>query len=138
MIKAYRKIENIWFHIQQKIRFLLVGGFNTLLSYLLFIWLVEFLRIPYQVSLIIQYLITVNISIFTMRYYVFRAHGKLCSEYTKAWITYLSMLAFNYLFLYLLIDILQIETITAQGIYVIISSILMYIIHQNITFKPKV
>ena len=37
MIKLYRKIENRWFGLPQKIRFLLVGGFNTFLAYLLFV-----------------------------------------------------------------------------------------------------
>ena len=73
MIKLYRQIENRWFGLPQKIRFLLVGGFNTMLAYLLFILFVEGIKIPYKISLIIQYILTVNISIFSMRHYVFRS-----------------------------------------------------------------
>lgn len=75
MIKLYRQIENRWFGLPQKIRFLLVGGFNTFLAYLLFVLFVAILQIPYRLSLIIQYILTVNISIFSMRYYVFRSAG---------------------------------------------------------------
>lgn len=64
MIKLYRQIENRWFGLPQKIRFLLVGGFNTFLAYLLFVLFVAILQIPYRLSLIIQYILTVNISIF--------------------------------------------------------------------------
>lgn len=64
MIKLYRQIENRWFGLSQKIRFLLVGGFNTFLAYLLFVLFVAILQIPYRLSLIIQYVLTVNISIF--------------------------------------------------------------------------
>ena len=83
MIKLYRKIENRWFGLPQKIRFLLVGGFNTFLAYLLFVLFVAILQIPYRLSLIIQYVLTVNISIFSMRYYVFRSGGNLKDEYFR-------------------------------------------------------
>lgn len=137
MIKIYRQIEAFWFQVNKKIRFLLVGGFNTLLSYLLFILFIEFFKMPYQVSLIIQYLITVNISIFTMRYYVFQSIGKAGFEYFKACGVYLIMLAFNYLFLFWLIDLMGMNVILSQGIYIIISTIITYLLHQNITFKSK-
>ena len=58
MIKLYRQIENRWFGLSQKIRFLLVGGFNTFLAYLLFVLFVAILQIPYRLSLIIQYILT--------------------------------------------------------------------------------
>ena len=32
----YKKVENIWFKLNQKIRFLLVGGFNTVFAYVVF------------------------------------------------------------------------------------------------------
>lgn len=137
MIKIYRYIETVWFQINKKIRFLLVGGFNTLLSYLLFILFIEFFKIPYQISLIIQYLITVNISIVTMRYYVFQSLGKAGFEYFKAWGVYLLMLGFNYVFLLCLIDLMGMNVILSQGIYIIISTIITYLLHQNITFKSK-
>ena len=47
MIKLYRKIENRWFGLPQKIRFLLVGGFNTFLAYLLFVLFVAILQIRF-------------------------------------------------------------------------------------------
>lgn len=46
MIKLYRKIENRWFGLPQKIRFLLVGGFNTFLAYLLFILSLPYCKFP--------------------------------------------------------------------------------------------
>lgn len=137
MIELYQKIEAAWFHIHKKIRFLLVGGFNTLLSYLLFIFFIKICNFPYQLSLIIQYFITVNLSIFTMRYFVFQSRGKPIGEYFKACGVYLLMLGFNYVFLFCLIDLMEINVILSQGIYIIISTIITYLLHQNITFKNK-
>lgn len=104
MKNLYFLIENYWFKLPQQLRFVLLGGFNTLLSYLIFVFLIKIATFSYQFSLIAQYLITVNISIFSMRYYVFRSTHSLKTEYSKAWSVYLLMLAFNYLFLYITID----------------------------------
>lgn len=135
MIKLYKHIETLWFQIHQKIRFLMVGGFNTLCSYLLFIFLIECINFPYQISLIIQYLITINLSIITMRYYVFQSHNPILKEYSKASFVYLSMFILNYLSLFLMINILNINQIIAQGIYTIFSTIILFIIHKKITYK---
>lgn len=137
MIKIYKKIEDWWFGINKKLRFLLVGGFNTLSAFLLFIFLVEICQTPYQAALIILYAITVNLSIFSMRYYVFQSSGNLLREYLKALTFYSIMLVLNYLFLLLTIEVLAINTIVAQGIYTVLSVLITYSTHQNLTFCAK-
>ena len=135
MIQIYKNLETKWFSFPQQLRFLLVGGFNTVWAYILFILFIAVLRIPYQIGLIIQYILTVNISIFTMRYYVFRSHGSLKKEYLKAWNTYLSMLIFNYVFLYFLIEIFNINVLFSQAVYVIISTIITFCLHKYYSFR---
>ena len=135
MIKHYRHIENHWFKLPQKIRFLLVGGFNTTLAYLLFILFVKGLNIPYKISLITQYIITINISIFSMRYYVFCSQKTLKTEYIRAWATYLFMLCFNYAVLFILIDISGFNVVLSQGIYTIVSTIITFLLHKNFSFR---
>ena len=66
MKNLYFLIENYWFKLPQQLRFVLLGGFNTLLSYLIFVFLIKIAAFSYQFSLIAQYLITVNISIFSI------------------------------------------------------------------------
>ena len=100
MRHLYKKIEDLWFlGVPEKIRFLLVGGFNTLCSYLLFLGFLLFFQ--YQMTLIITYALSINISIFTMRYFVFRAKGKILPQYIKAGMSYLIMIPADYLFLYI-------------------------------------
>ena len=127
MIKLYRQIETRWFGLPQKIRFLLVGGFNTFLAYLLFVLFVAILQIPYRLSLIIQYILTVNISIFSMRYYVFRSAGNPKDEYFRAWGVYLFMLGFNY--------VAGIDAVISQGIYIVVSTIVIFLLHKNYSFR---
>lgn len=135
MKNLYFLIENYWFKLPQQLRFVLLGGFNTLLSYLIFVFLIKIAAFSYQFSLIAQYLITVNISIFSMRYYVFRSTHSLKTEYSKAWSVYLLMLAFNYLFLYITIDRFQLNILLNQAAYTILSTAITYILHRFYSFR---
>lgn len=134
MIALYKLIEKWWFkNIPDQIRFILVGGFNTLTSYLIFIGLCVFCN--YGIALIITYILGINLSIFTMRYYVFAGTGKLLHQYSKALITYILMLIGNYAFLYLSVDIYDQAPWLAQAEYTFISTIALYLVHKKINFK---
>lgn len=134
MKKLYLKIEKLWFKISQPIRFLLVGGFNTVASFIIYSSAI-LLNANYLIALIISYTLGIILSITTMRYYVFQSNKNIISEYTKASIVYLSCLLMNYIFLYILINIFQNSPILSQGIYTIISSIYLYLTHKKFSFK---
>ena len=133
MKKIYLKFETLWFQLSQPLRFLLVGGFNTLASFLIFSGIIM-LHIKYPIAIIITYIICLNLSIFTMRYYVFQSRKNIFKEYYKALSIYLSCLLINYIFLYVFTDILQINPIYTQGAYTIISSLYLYYSHKNFSF----
>ena len=132
----YKKLEEIWFtSVPEKLRFVLVGGFNTSCSYLLFLLILLVFR--YQITLILSYALGINISIFTMRYFVFRAKGKILPQYIKAGTSYLMIIPTNYLFLYIFTDVLKIEVRLSQALFTIISAITIYYLHKNVNFKSK-
>ncbi len=135
MINFYKKIEKLWFSIHQKIRFLLVGGFNTLLAYALFVFFIDVCKWHYSFVLIVQYIITINISIFTMRYYVFQSHGDLKREYTKAWSVYLFLFLLNYAYLFVSVSCLELPPIITQALYIIVSTILTFVLHKKYSFQ---
>ena len=68
IVATYRKLESNWFKLNQKIRFLLVGGFNTALSFLIYYGFLYVTSGKEQLSLFLMNLININISIATMRY----------------------------------------------------------------------
>lgn len=138
VIKTYRRLENLWFKLGQKLRFVLVGGFNTVLAYAFYAFLLKVLELPYLWALIVQYFVTVNISIWTMRYFVFRSVGAFVEELYKAWSVYIGMFFFNSLILSLLIKICHIDPLWAQGIYLIVSTILTYLLHKYFSFHKKI
>ncbi len=137
MIELYKKIEKIWFKLNQKLRFLLVGGFNTVFAYGVFAALFELAKIPYNPALILQYFITVNISFITMRYYVFQSHGNIKAEYVKAWTVYIGMYFFNAFALNLFVRVLGLYPLIGQAAYLVISTILTYLLHKYFSFREK-
>ena len=137
MLQLYKKLENIWFALPQKLRFLLVGGFNTVFSYLLFVLMVAGMNIPYQAALIIGYIISTNVSIVTQRYYVFSSHGNWKAEYSKAWGVYLAVLLINYVAMYAMVDVAKMNELLAQGIYTVVITVFIYVMHRYFSFENQ-
>ena len=134
--ELYFKIEKWWFeHICEKMRFLLVGGFNTVFAYGVYALLLEIIGLPYLWALIVQYFISVNVSIATMRYYVFQSKGNMLAEFAKAWSVYIGLFFANTIGLAFLVEILKIDALLAQGIYLVFSTIITYLLHKYFSFK---
>lgn len=135
MKDIYSKAEKRWFDLPQKIRFLLTGGFNTVISYLLFLLLFEGCRINYNPALIIQYIISINLSILTMRYFVFESRGNFMREYFKAWGAYLLIFLFNLLWLNITDIFFKIYPAASQMVYIILATIITYLAHKHFSFR---
>ena len=95
IVKCYKYLEDIWFKQNEKLRFLLVGGFNTAVSFLIYYGFLYITQGKEQLSLLLMNLININISIATMRYYVFRSTGNFLKEYTKAFSSYIVLYFVN-------------------------------------------
>ena len=137
LIQCYLKMEKIWFLLPEKIRFLLVGGFNTLVSYMLFVFMVVVCDFKYQTAIVIGYIISVNVSIFTMRRYVFRSGGKWYKEYSKGWGVYLTTMFLNFAAMFLMVDICMINELAAQAVFTVVITVLTYLLHRYFTFKSS-
>ena len=134
MIRLYRMLENVWFGWPQKLWFLLTGGFNTVFSYGLFVLMVAAIGIPYKIAIAAGYIISTNVSIFTMRYYVFRSKGSLKKEYAKAWGVYLTTMLINYAAMYAMVDLGAVNELLAQGIYTVLITVFTYLMHKYFSF----
>ncbi len=150
IIKLYLWAENIWFRFSEKFRYLLVGGFNTVLAYSLLNaldWLFGNVNEKYQfgfapeavanAALLLQYVITINISVATMRYYVFRSTGNWKKEFAKAWSVYIFLYLINAPIMTFLMVFFGLKTWAAQGIYLIFSTIVTFVLHKYFSFRKK-
>lgn len=135
MKKLYNIITIHWFKLPQQLRFIIVGGFNTLAAYLLFVFFIKVVALPYQAAIIFQFFLSINLSIFSMKYCVFCSHNNIKKEYLKAWNVYLSMLAANYLFLWITTDILHFNILYSQAVFTVLSTILTYLLHRFYSFR---
>ena len=146
--KIYFWAEEIWFKFPEKLRFLLVGGFNTIFAYgilNLLNWTFAYFNQHYSwgvkpeiianIALLIQYIITINVSVITMRYYVFRSHGDWRKEFAKAWSVYIFLYLINAPIMTFLMVIFGLEVWSAQGIYLIFSTITTFILHKYFSFR---
>ncbi len=152
MIKAFIKLymwaENLWFSFPEKLRFLLVGGFNTVVAYsmlTLLDWLFNKVNIFYgwgfpevgvaNAALIVQYVITINLSFLTMRYYVFRSHGDWRTELAKAWSVYIFLYLINAPIMSFLMLMFDLQAWQAQAIYLTFSTIVTFLLHKYYSFR---
>lgn len=135
MLSLYRAVEKIWFRLPQKLRYLLVGGFNTVLVYILFAAAVRWGGLSYKTAIVLVYIAGVNVSIFTMRYYVFRSSGNIKREYAKAWSVYFFAMLINYAAMYFMVDVCAVNELAAQGVYTVFITVLTYILHKSFSFS---
>lgn len=151
IVKLYKSIEAIWFRIDQKIRFILVGGFNTAVSFLIYYMFLYFTSGKEQLSLLLMNLVNINISIATMRYYVFQSTGPILKEYTKAFSSYVVLYFINMGLLATLVKQIHIQEVLsadsilqsipnlnkalAQLCCVVIITIMTFFIHKYFSFK---
>ena len=135
MMFSLSKIFAYWFKLNKKLRFMLVGGGNTVFSFLVFTIGISWLQWNYQVVLIITYLLSVNFSILSMRSLVFEGKGNLAKEYAKAAFVYLSLLLLNYAFLFLFIDLFAWNEIVAQFLYTLLATISTFVLHNKFSFS---
>lgn len=138
----------------EKLRFLVVGGWNTLVGYALFaiaLWAFEPLLAPLAASdqrvvawigehyyLLVQWLVWVVAvvhSTLMLKWFAFRSKGHWLSEIGRAYLVYLPMQGVSSFLLWLFSGVLGIPPLLGQLLTVGISAVLSYLGHKNFTFK---
>ena len=126
----------LYFKLPQQIRYLIIGLFNTIIGYAIFLLLYSSLnnKLHYNLILLSQYIITVNISYLNMKFLVFRTKENYKKEYIKNVITYISTYILNSLLLSSFL-LMKINIEISQFIVLSIIAVIIYFIHKNINFK---
>lgn len=128
-----------WLQLSDKIKFLLVGGANTVFSYLLFCVLQYTLKdkLHYLTILILSHFISVFNSFVTMKYLVFHSRGSFVLEYLKVNVTYLVYLALNAILLFVFVEKLAINLFIAQVMCIVTLTVFSYLAHKHFSFKQS-
>ncbi len=137
--KTFWLVWNFWFKLPDKIRYVLVGGFNATVQYLLFIlflWLLGEQR--YQFSLVLSWVISSLSSFATQKIFVFCTKGnfqKWVQEYVKCVGVWITSYFINAVILDLLVRLGEITPYIAQIIAIACTTITGYILFKYFAFK---
>lgn len=130
----------------QRISFLLVGGFNTVVGFGLFVVLDLTLgralddtagrTIGSLATLICSYAIGIVVAFFMHRRFVFRVQGHLLRDFVRFQSVYWLALAINALALPLLVE-LGFPRIPTQAVIVVATTVISYVGHRYFSFHRK-
>lgn len=130
------QIKENWFKISDKLRFLLVGGFNAGFSYLIYSGICFFINENlYQQALATAWIITSITSFLTQRFLVFNVEGNLFKQYLKCCITWFFSYLINAYILELLVQKAEWNVYISQILAVGLSAIFNYIMFKVFAFK---
>lgn len=140
-IKIFWIIWNFWFKLPDKIRFLLVGGFNALVQYLIYISFLYFWsEDKYQTALILSWIISSFSSFATQKIFVFCTKGKFIDwikEYIKCLGVWVVSYTINAVILEILVNYFVINPYLSQIIAITCTTISSYILFKYFAFRPK-
>ncbi|MBQ9738448.1 MAG: GtrA family protein [Alphaproteobacteria bacterium] len=136
MVELYLKLYRWWMTWPQKLRFLLVGGYNTVFSYLLFAGLLWGFDGQYeQIALALSFAISSVNSFWTQKIYVFASKEPAWPEFIKCLETWGISYILNAGLLWIMTDRLNVNPYVAQGIALTILTIFSWIMLKYFAFK---
>ena len=103
---------------RQLYRYLLVGGFNTVLGYGLYslmnYMLSSWIAYGYLVAVVLSNAIAITLATLGYKFLVFRTVGSFWSEYLRVWVVYSIAFAANLVLLPVLVELLNMNAYVAQ------------------------
>jgi putative flippase GtrA len=123
----------------QRFRFVLVGGINTVLSMALFIALDAWLgtRVPSIVPLVTAWTVSVLCVFFVQRAFVFRVSGHLWRDLFRFVSVNAGALGANVVLLFLASDVFRAPRVPAQLAITVVTVVFSYLAHKHFTFARK-
>lgn len=129
-------IKDFWFNLSDKIRFLVIGGFNALFSYVLYsIMLLFWGPEAYQVSLLLSWTLSSFVAFMLQRNLVFQSKGPIVKQYLKCCSTWVFSYLINAMFLKLLVENLSCNVYLAQLVANAAVAVFTYILFKAFAFK---
>jgi putative flippase GtrA len=124
---------------EQKIRYLIIGGWNTLFGYSVFAGLYFWLSgsVHYLLILFISYVLSITNAYIGYKIFVFRTKGNILKEYLRFYVVYGASFLFNLVTLPFFVEMLKFNMYAAQAVVTIITILGSYVLHKNFSFKGK-
>lgn len=125
--------------LDQKIRYLIAGVWNTAFAYVVGILLYKYL---YELCGIwgvgiLANVLGISMSFCAYKFFVFRSSANWVKEYAKSYLVYGFVALVNIPALWLMVDRLKFSIWLSQFACIIFSVIISYAAHSNFTFKKN-
>ena len=123
----------------QALRYLIVGGWNTVFGYCVFALLYFMLsaRIHYVVIAIVSGIISITMAYAGYKLFVFKTKGNYLSEYLKFYVVYGFSMILGLVLLPLFVEFLKLNVYLAQAIATIACIFISFFGHRNFSFRKK-
>lgn len=121
----------------RKGRYLLVGGFNTVVGYLVGVGLLYALSPAVHVLVIgaLANILAITVSFTTYKLFVFQTRGRWIEEYFRSYLVYGGMAVVGTVTLWLLVDGARLPLWLAQAFAVMVTVVISYLGHSQYTFS---
>lgn len=123
----------------QKLRYLAVGGVNTLVGYVIGVAAYQQLVGSLHIFVIgiLANIVAITFSFLMYKAFVFRSNGHWLKEYLKAYLVYGGVAVFGIFLLWLFVNQIELSIWMAQGLVTILTVAVSYIGHKKFTFSKK-
>ena len=123
----------------QILRYLIVGGWNTVFGYCVFAFLYFMLstRIHYIIIAIISSIIAITMAYAGYKLFVFKTKGNYLSEYLKFYVVYGFSMILGLVLLPIFVEVLKLNVYLAQAVATLTCTFVSFIGHRNFSFKKR-
>lgn len=123
----------------KKLRYLFVGGINTVFGYISGIFLYNFLSPVFHIIFIATMINIINISFSFMTYklVVFKTKSVWWQEYFRSYLVYGVSALINIGLIWILVGVLEIPFWIAQGVLILLTVVFSYLGHSRFTFANR-
>lgn len=121
------------------IKYLVVGGWNTLFGYLAFLLVYKYLSeyLPSYVVIGISYVFSITNAYLCYRYFVFKSTGNWLREYLRFYVVYGGGYVINILLYPIFMSYLMGNHYLVQGLITVILVLFSYFFHSVYSFSQK-
>ena len=131
-------MKEYWFKLSDKIRFLIVGGFNAGVSYIIYSAICLILgESAYQIALALAWAISSVVSFTTQKFLVFKGNGNWMKEYIECCATGFFSDLINAGLLEFIVKVLHLNVFIAQIIATLSAAVFTYILFKKFAFRIK-
>lgn len=129
----------MWFKLPDKFRFLLVGGYNSAFSYIIFALALHIIgQEHYQICVALQWIISSVFSFINQKIFVFCTKGNWFQEYFKCCATWVISYICNAILLELLVRVFIKNVYISQLISILFAAVVTYVLFKHFAFKRQI